>query len=185
MGLKIRDQTLPAYRLGAQVCKGWSCLKKGQWKGRKVGIFMMGPPACGKSTAANKYFRQYPILDYDKIKEEHPDYDPKNPGALHEWSAEVIDQRFDTMVKSNRSFVLDGTGANAEHLIRKVTESKAKGYWTVTVCVYCSLETCLKRNKMRERQVPDDLIRNKHKDILFSFDAVGKYVDEQIFIQND
>ena len=52
-------------------------------------VFMLGSPASGKSTVAKKKYSDMVILDCDEIKKEHPDYDPKNPSLVHEWSRGV------------------------------------------------------------------------------------------------
>lgn len=155
-------------------------------KNKKV-IFMMGAPAAGKSTvsASIREFDGYKILDCDEIKKEHPDYDPKNPSLVHEWSSSELERKFQDQLNKDESFVVDGTGANSDKLIRRITEARQKGFVTELVYVVCSLKASLERNRQRERVVADDVVIEKYKDISFSFETVAPHVDKIKVINNE
>ena len=67
---------------------------------------------------------------------------------------------------------LDGTGTNAEKMVRRIREAAAVGYSTRLVFVKCTLETSLKRNAARTRNVPEDVVRQKAEDISTAYDIV-------------
>lgn len=151
----------------------------------KVAILMMGAPGSGKSYIAEKNYSQYKILDCDKIKESHPNYDPKNPSALHEWSNQVLEDQFQATINGGESFVLDGTGANSDKMIRRINQVRAKGYSVALVYVTVALKTSLARNAARPRVVPEHIVIEKYNEVNISFNSVAPHVDQIIVINND
>ncbi len=154
-------------------------------KTQKTATFMMGVPAAGKSTIASKEFSDVKILDCDKIKETHPDYDPKNPSLVHAWSTGMLEKEFQKTLFEDESFVIDGTGANSDKMSRQITEAKSAGFKTRLVYVIVCLKTSLKRNSERIRVVPEEIVIAKYKDIRYSFDLVSPQVDEVEVIKNE
>ena len=146
-------------------------------------VFMMGAPASGKSTIAQTLHLR--IIDSDAIKERHPDYDPLNPSVLHQWSAVEMEKEFQKAVLEEESVVIDGTGANSDRTVRRVTEAKANGFRTELVYVTVSLKTCLERNQRRPRHVPDEVIISKYHDVKYAFEIVAKYVDAVRVVDNE
>ena len=145
-------------------------------------VFMMGSPAAGKSFIASKIGLKR--IDCDLIKETHPDYDPENPNLIHEWSRIEMEKQFQKSLKENESVIVDGTGANSDKIVRRIIEAQDCGFTTEVIYVTCPLKECLKRNKMRTRIVPESIIREKYKDIKYSFEIVSKYADKQKIIHN-
>ncbi len=154
-------------------------------KTQKIATFMMGVPAAGKSTVASEKFADVKLLDSDAIKETHPDYDPKNPSLVHEWSTAMLEKEFQKALTVDESFVIDGTGANSDKMTRQITEAKANGFKTHLVYVIVCLKTSLARNAARERVVPEEVIIIKYKDIRYSFDLVSPQVDKVEVIKNE
>ena len=147
----------------------------------KTAIFMMGGPAAGKSTTIASLLVEFEginVLDCDKIKEEHPEYDPKRPELIHVWSSNLCHQRFLQTVANGDNLIYDGTGANAERLVRDIQEAQEAGYRTMIVYVTCALETALVRNAARERSVPEAIVREKYSLISTSFEIVSRYADD-------
>ena len=139
---------------------------------------MMGGPGSGKSYIRKKRFgAEYDVLDCDQIKATHPDYNPKNAQALHEWSSQELGKRFHTTIGAGRDFVYDGTGGNAEKYVYLIRLAHSLGYH-VTVCfVRCPLKTALRRNAARERVVDESMLRDKHSVIETSFELVEPHAD--------
>lgn len=145
---------------------------------KKIIIFMMGGPCAGKSTYVKRNLNEWSILDSDQIKEQHPSYNPEKASELHNWSSEILEDKFQEMIKDSQSFVLDGTGVNSDRMVRRMTEAKELGYKVKLIYVICSLTESLKRNKLRARKVPEKIIISKYKDIRYSFDIVSVYADK-------
>ena len=151
-------------------------------------IFTMGLPGAGKSTVISRegIDKDATVIDPDKVKESHPDYDPKNPQALHVWSKKITDKQFaDALFAGEGKFIVDGTGTNAEKMVRKMREAQAAGFECVLLYVQVSLKTSLARNAARERNVPEHVVREKAEDIATSFEIVSRFADEVKIIAND
>ena len=148
-------------------------------------VFMLGSPASGKSTVAKKKYSDMVILDCDEIKKEHPDYDPKNPSLVHEWSRGVLEAKFQEQILKDVSFVLDGTGANSDKMVRRIYEVKEQGFEVELVYVTVSLNTALKRNRERARTVLEEVVKEKYKDIHFSFELVAPHADKVVVINTE
>ena len=148
-------------------------------------IFTMGSPGAGKSYTAKKLYPSIERLDCDEIKKQHPNYDPKNPGSVHDWSSVELSKQVAQAMLGDSSVIVDGTGANSEKLVRWITEARANGFRTKLLFVTCSLKTALERNASRERSVPAWLVAEKFKDVAFSFQIVAPHADEVLTINNE
>lgn len=151
----------------------------------KTATFMMGLPGSGKSTVSRNRFAGQTFLDPDEIKKEHPLYDPKNVQIVHEWSKEIEEKRFLRLITEDNSFVVDGTGTNAENLVRRMNQAKAMGFSINLVYVRVSLHTALARNAKRERNVPESIIREKALNIATSFELTAPHADAIEVIENE
>lgn len=126
------------------------------------------------------------VLDPDAVKESHPDYDPKNPHALHAWSQEVVERQFaQALADSAGLWLVDGTGTNAEKMVRRMNAAKAAGYTVELLYVKCTLKTSLARNAARERVVPEHVVRAKALDIATAFEIVAPCADAVEVVNND
>lgn len=152
-------------------------------------ILTMGLPGSGKSTTLqNRYGDQlddYVLIDPDAHKERHPDYDPKNPSALHDWSKKMAEADLANAVAADANVIIDGTGTNAEKMVQRITRLQVAGYTTTVLYVTVSLKTALARNAARTRTVPESLVREKAELISTSFEIVAGYADEVLAIAND
>lgn len=139
-------------------------------------VFMMGLPAAGKSThrAERADLADYVVIDPDAVKESHPDYDPKNPAALHAWSKAITDRMHrEALAAGTGRFIIDGTGTNGDKMVKQIREAKAAGFQTRVIFVRCTLETSLRRNAERPRTVPEEVVREKAELISTAFEIVA------------
>jgi predicted kinase len=149
-------------------------------------VFTMGTPGGGKTRVSTRLYPGYNRLDPDAFKPLHPDYDPKNAGLVHDWSTEMEEAAFEAALAGGKGlWVVDGTGANAEKMVRRMTEAKAAGFETVLLYVKTTLATALKRNAARERVVPEPLVREKARNIATSFTLVAPHADKVEVVEND
>ena len=155
---------------------------------KNLAVFTMGLPGSGKSTVANRLFDldAMDVIDPDAIKADHPDYDPKNPSALHAWSNEQAELIYSASLSAGVLDVfVDGTGTNAEKMIRRMGQAREAGYKVILLYVRVSLETAIQRNADRERVVPEYIIREKALDIAVSFSLATAYADSTTVVDND
>lgn len=149
-------------------------------------VFTMGLPAAGKSTLARELFgASHHFIDPDAIKAHHPEYEPAAAFKVHDWSCEVSEVLFQAALRAGGRWLLDGTGTNAEAMVRKMTEARSHGFRVRLVYVRCTLETSLRRAAARERKVPAEVIAEKARNIATSFSLVAPFADSVEVIEND
>lgn len=127
---------------------------------QKEAVFLVGPPAAGKSTTRQKLYPDYLVIDPDEIKKTLPGYDPKNPSKVHTLSKIIARKQFEEAISGDTSFVYDTTGGNKARMGREMEEARQKGFTIIILQVTCPLEECLKRNRQRERTVPDEVVKS-------------------------
>lgn len=153
----------------------------------KTVVFTMGLPGAGKSTVINARFPGGLMVDPDSMKESHPDYDPKNPAALHAWSQEETEKLWQRTLadRTEALVIVDGTGTNSDKMVRRIREAQAAGYDCHLVYVRVRLATAIERNANRERVVPEHIICEKHRDIAVAFEIVAGAADTNQIVDND
>jgi predicted kinase len=148
-------------------------------------IFTMGLPAAGKSTISRRDYASFTAIDPDAVKESHEDYDPANPAALHAWSQEITEKMFaQAIIDASGQWIVDGTGTNAEKMVRRMNAAKAAGFRVELLFVTVPLAVSLERNAKRERVVPTHIIKSKALDISTSFEIVAPYADNVRVVNN-
>ena len=149
-------------------------------------VFLMGLPASGKSTTAKSiYGSTHQFIDPDLIKESHPDYNPAEAYKIHDWSKVEEEKQWQAALTTDGLFVIDGTGVNAEKMVRRIKQAQALGFETKLMYVTCSLETSIRRALKRVRQVPLEMIREKALNIQTAYEIVSQYVEKIEVIEND
>lgn len=151
----------------------------------KKAVFTIGGPASGKSTTLRTLFPGTPVLDCDSIKESHPDYDPKNPQALHVWSREQLTARFFSTVEGDDSFAYDGTGCNVARMHEWMTTARDRGFEIVLLYVTCSAAEAVRRNASRERVVPAEIVLTKHAVVDECFTSIKDHADDVIVFDTE
>ena len=147
-------------------------------------IVMIGGPGSGKTFIRNRDFGDMDVLDSDQFKVTHPDYDPKDPGALHAWSTVQLTRAFFAKIATGEDFVLDGTGTSVERYATWMTQMSTAGYKVEIVYVKTTMAVALERNRNRERVVPEHIVREKHAVVATSFDILSGYADTITVINN-
>lgn len=150
----------------------------------KTAVFMMGVPAAGKSTYVAENFADWLVVDADKFKASHPEYDPKNPGALHLWSKRQANAAYAQALADGTDLVYDGTGTNYAPLIKHIREAGLAGYSTKLIFITVPFEVSKFRNSRRERVVAEEILYEKYEAIDIAFELVAKEVDEVEVVDN-
>ncbi|WP_028778729.1 AAA family ATPase [Shimazuella kribbensis] len=150
----------------------------------KEAVFLVGPPAAGKSTTRFELYPNYLVIDPDELKKELPGYDPKNPSKVHLQSKILSRKLFEEYLSSDQSFVYDTTGGNEERMIKEIREAREKGFKIILLQVTCSLEVCLERNRLRERTVPDEVVESIWYEVQETSENLIPHADEHIKVDN-
>jgi len=148
----------------------------------------MGLPASGKSTVIRNCYNfdnQFKNIDPDQFKESHPDYNPKDPHALHAWSQIETEKAFFLYMGQGVDLIIDGTGTNVEKMYKYVSLLQGQGYFVELIYVTVTLETSLKRNALRNRNVPENIVREKAATISYAFELIAPKVDKVTVIDNN
>ena len=87
-------------------------------------------------------------------------------------SKELIAKQQQQYTESGLGLLIDSTGRIYDTIARIKQELKNTGYETTMIFVNTDLETALRRNKSRERTLPDDLI---HKNYAVIEQNLGKF----------
>lgn len=129
------------------------------------------------------------VIDTDTIKKLHPEYNPKNPMALHKESSALSKEIYEKAVKQDKSgvvkfigggagsgkseviltkildkpaVVFDGTLANFDSAIKKIDYAISQGKKVEIYPVYTPIELATLFNKMRLRNVSDGVLLDTH-----------------------
>ena len=159
--------------------------QKGNGKGAAELILMVGAPAAGKTTVRRERFAHLAAVDADEIKAERDGFDPKRPEVFHTWSTQEAVRRAMGLLSRQTSFVFDGTGSNVERLSMLAQVARSSGMTVRAVFVTCTLETSLGRNAARERNVPEQIVREKHAKVMESWSLVRSFCDSFEVVSND
>lgn len=135
-------------------------------------IFTAGGPGSGKSYAIQKMGLKgmgYSIVDSDKVYETllkkknlspTPDVISSPEGQQIRGRAKELSGKLKhNWINGRLGIVIDGTGKNFEKINEINNELKKLGYESSMIFVNTSLETALKRNKMRNRSLPDKFVK--------------------------
>lgn len=147
---------------------------------------MMGVPAAGKSTVADRMFgASATFIDCDAIKRSHPDYDPTNPQELHTWSKQVeAEMMADTFANPAGNIVYDTTGTKHWVVVDYINKAKDAGYKAQVVFVTVPQAESLRRNSLRSRVVPEWVLREKFTQITEAAQIIEAEVDNFQTVDN-
>lgn len=140
-------------------------------------VIMAGLPASGKSYYRSRFYGDMEFVDSDEIKEAIPTYDPKNPQAVHAMSKAIEKHEIYERFVNGVSFVYDTTASNLDKVIKMTKEAQGLGYIVEICYIEVPLHVALKRNKERERVVPESVIYEKASLIKTSMEVAKQYVD--------
>lgn len=157
---------------------------------QKFVFFTMGLPGAGKSTVIQRDFtaiaQQAIVIDPDAIMAELPEYDVREPAKFHKYGSEQAKIRYAKALETQQKFIFyDGTGCSVDKMLKLIADAQANNYVTVLLYVRVTLQTSILRNSLRERHVPEEVIREKASLLAFAFEALGAKVEEIVVIDND
>ena len=148
-------------------------------------IFFAGSPGAGKTYVARKladtfqglkqvnmdiWFKRLMTkknLSWKMPPEEEPEREKQR-----QRSKELVAKQQQSYADSGLGLLIDSTGRILETVRRIKDELEDKGYETTMVFVTTDLETALRRNKERERTLPDKLI---HQNFEIIEQRLGEY----------
>ena len=148
-------------------------------------IFFAGSPGAGKTYVARKlagtfqglkqvnmdtWFKRLMTkknLSWKMPPEEEPEREKQR-----QRSKELVAKQQQSHTESGLGLLIDSTGRVYDTVARIKEEIESKGYQTTMIFVNTDLETALRRNRERERTLPDDLI---HKNFAVIEQNIGRF----------
>jgi predicted kinase len=99
----------------------------------------------------------------------------KDPNVYHKGSSEINLNRLKGFMKTGQSFIYDTTGTQEENVRDIHNMAKFNGYSTIFIHVIGPLDTAIRQNQERDRQVPEDYIKLAYER---QFGNMSKYSNE-------
>lgn len=130
--------------------------------------------------AALKMLMRKKGLDFTMPDKEKPIREP-----LRQRSKEIVGKQQQMYQKENLGMIIDTTGRSFVRIRDLKKELEELGYQTMMVFVNADLETQLKRNKMRPRQVPQDVITKNYDTIKQNLGRYGRLFGDDLKIINN
>lgn len=126
----------------------------------KLGIILIGAPGVGKSTFISNFImpRKMNIKSFstDDVSFLHT----KDPNKYYGLASDINILRLKKYIQnSGQSFIYDTTGANDKPVFEVFNLAKKNGYSVIFVHLMAPLETTIKRNIERDRNVDEDYIK--------------------------
>ena len=136
-------------------------------------IFFAGSPGSGKTYVARKlagtfqglkqvnmdtWFKR--LMTKKNLSWKMPDKEEPEREKQRQRSKELVAKQQQTYADSGLGLLIDSTGRIYGTIERIKNELEDKGYETTMIFVNTDLQTALRRNKERERTLPDKLIHN-------------------------
>jgi tRNA uridine 5-carbamoylmethylation protein Kti12 len=160
-------------------------------------IFFAGSPGAGKTYVARKLagaFQGLKQVNMDNIfkflmtkknlswkmpPEEEPEREKQR-----QRSKELVTKQQQRYTDGGLGLLIDSTGRSYETVRDINKELEDKGYETTMVFVNTDLQTALRRNKERERTLPDELIHRNFKTITQNLGRFRRLFDDLHVINN-
>lgn len=125
-------------------------------------IYLVGLPASGKSTYAKELKNKgYNIHSSDSIREEL--YGDENTQGDPKEVFNVLHKRVIGDLKSGKNCVYDATGISSKRRMAFLNTISHIDCKKICILFATPYEVCLKRNKNRERKVPEEVIKRMYK----------------------
>lgn len=128
-------------------------------------VLLIGVPGAGKSTVAQRLLEKgYLCLNADSIRKEL--FGDEGEQRDQEKVFEIFFQRLEDALAQELDVVIDNTNINTKHRSPILQRAIKAGYTDIQLWVLdVPLETCLERNRSRERSLPDDIIVNYYNSL--------------------
>ena len=117
-------------------------------RNEKKAVIVLGPPAAGKSTYANKIARKLgaAIIDADDAKKALPEFKGGiGAAAVHEESSTLSTFVKDLVTDDGTNVVIPKVGDNADNILKQIDKLKSKGYQVTLANMDVTAENALTR----------------------------------------
>lgn len=176
-------------------------------------VFLAGGPGAGKSTVAKKIFNVSPqhfstsglksvssdiffefmlkknnmSLDLGKLSKDDFEKVTVGPDSIRNRASVLNKTKMTNYISGRLGMIIDGTGHDAQKLITNAKKFRdTYGYDICMVFVNTSLDVAQKRNSMRDRKLPEELVKDMWFEVQDSLAEYKSFFKNNFFIiQND
>jgi cytidylate kinase len=111
-----------------------------------------------------------------------PDREKSQREPMRQISKQIAGRQQQMYTKSGLGMLIDTTGRSYTRISDMKQELEQQGYDTAMIFVKADIETQMKRNRQRERQVPDDVIVKNFEQIRQNLGRYSRLFGENLFI---
>lgn len=134
----------------------------------KAAVFVTGTPGSGKTTFAEQYRNQLPVINQDAITANTlPSEQMLRPAMVALFTPSARKQAIDQVseyIQSGTSFLLEIEGEDITYIQTTILRAKNYGFTVGLIHIKTPLELCLQRNANRKHFVfPERIIEVHHK----------------------
>lgn len=157
-------------------------------------IFMAGAPGAGKTESSKEMLSSFNILriDPDDLRERFPGYSGSNSKHFQGAVSLIVERIFDKLVKSQKSFLLDGTSANLKKVRSNISRALKAGrhvrLWYVYQDPLLSWKFVEAREKTEGRGIPEEVFIDQYFDSRFVVrqmkNEFGKELHIDVLVKN-
>ena len=164
---------------------------------RHKAIFFAGSPGSGKTYIARKLAGAFQglkqvnmdsvfkhLMTQKKLSWKMPPKEEHEREKQRQRSKELVAKQQQTYAKGGLGLLIDSTGRIYGTVEKFKYELESQGYQTTMIFVNTDLETALRRNKQRERTLPDELIHKNYKVIEQNIGRFQRLFDDVHIINN-
>jgi len=155
-------------------------------------VFLAGGPGSGKSYIVDRSALRslgFKVVNNDAAFEKYlkdagltttpDDIYSRRGQEIRVHAKSITNKQMQNYLKGALGLVIDGTGKDYDKISRQAEKLEELGYDTAMIFVNTNLETALKRNRMRNRQLPDEEVEKMWNAVQ---DNIGKF---QHYFGND
>ena len=135
-------------------------------------IFFAGSPGAGKTYVARKLAGAFQglkqvnmdiifkhLMTKNNLSWKMPPEEEPEREKQRQRSKELVTRQQQTYADGGLGLLIDSTGRSYDKIENTKDQLESQGYKTTMIFVNTDLQTALRRNKQRERTLPDELIR--------------------------
>ena len=164
---------------------------------RHKAIFFAGSPGSGKTYIARKLAGAFQglkqvnmdsvfkhLMTQKKLSWKMPPEEEPEREKQRQRSKELVAKQQQQYAEGGLGLLIDSTGRIYGTVEKIKNELENQGYQTTMIFVNTDLETALRRNKQRERTLPDELIHKNYKVIEQNIGRFQRLFDDVHIINN-
>lgn len=161
-------------------------------------VFVLGGPGSGKNYIAKKLGLNamgLVTVDFDtpfeylmkkhNLNQKMPPEETDKRDTVRNKAFMITDKKMDLIIQGRLGIHIDATGSNFSEVYKLKNNLEQLGYECFAVIVNSSLETALKRNRSRDRTVPENIVINSWNNVQANIVNFSKTFNNFVIVNND